>query len=39
MPVSPGDIIFSASDVTHGLRNVGTTDASYIVFLASKQNE
>jgi quercetin dioxygenase-like cupin family protein len=37
--VSPGDIIFSASNVTHGLKNVGTTDATYIVFSVSKQAE
>ena len=39
LPVGPGDIIFSASNVTHGLRNVGTTDGSYIVFSVSKQTE
>jgi quercetin dioxygenase-like cupin family protein len=38
-PVAPGDIIFSASNVTHGLKNVGTTDATYIVFSVSKQSE
>jgi quercetin dioxygenase-like cupin family protein len=38
-PVGPGDIIFSASNVMHGLKNVGTTDGSYIVFSVSKQNE
>jgi quercetin dioxygenase-like cupin family protein len=37
VPVGPGDIIFSASNVTHGLKNVGTTDAAYIVFSVSKQ--
>jgi mannose-6-phosphate isomerase-like protein (cupin superfamily) len=37
VPVAPGDIIFSASNVTHGLRNVGTTPATYIVFSVSKQ--
>jgi len=37
VPVAPGDIIFSASNVTHGLKNVGTTDANYIVFSVSKQ--
>jgi quercetin dioxygenase-like cupin family protein len=37
IPVEPGDIIFSASNVMHGLKNVGTTDASYIVFSVSKQ--
>ena len=39
VPVGPGDIIFSASNVMHGLHNVGTTDASYIVFSVSKQSE
>lgn len=39
VPVGPGDIIFSASNVTHGLRNVGSTDAAYIVFSVSKQSE
>jgi XRE family transcriptional regulator, regulator of sulfur utilization len=37
MPVGPGDIVFSASNVSHGLNNVGTIDASYIVFSVSKQ--
>ena len=37
VPVGPGDIIFSASNVTHGLNNIGTTDSSYIVFSVSKQ--
>jgi len=39
VPVGPGDIIFSASNVMHGLHNVWTTDASYIVFSVSKQSE
>jgi mannose-6-phosphate isomerase-like protein (cupin superfamily) len=39
IPVAPGDIIFSASNVTHGLKNVGTTDGSYIVFSVSRQTE
>ena len=38
MPVGPGDIIFSASNVSHGLTNVGATDATYIVFSVSKQS-
>jgi mannose-6-phosphate isomerase-like protein (cupin superfamily) len=37
--VGPGDIIFSASNVTHGLHNIGTTDATYIVFSVSRQSE
>jgi mannose-6-phosphate isomerase-like protein (cupin superfamily) len=37
MSVGPGDIVFSASNVSHGLKNVGTTDAAYIVFSVSKQ--
>jgi mannose-6-phosphate isomerase-like protein (cupin superfamily) len=38
VPVGPGDVVFSASNVTHGLNNVGTTDATYIVFSVSKQS-
>jgi mannose-6-phosphate isomerase-like protein (cupin superfamily) len=37
LPVGPGDIVFSASNVMHGLHNVGTTDATYIVFSVSRQ--
>lgn len=37
--VGPGDIIFSASNITHGLHNIGTTDATYIVFSVSRQLE
>ncbi len=37
IPVGPGDIVFSASNVTHGLNNIGATDATYIVFSVSKQ--
>lgn len=36
--VGPGDIVFSATYQTHGLRNVGTTPATYIVFSVSKQD-
>ena len=39
IPVGPGDIVFSAGGVMHGMRNVGTTDGSYIVFSVSKQTE
>ncbi len=35
--VGPGDIVFSASNVSHGLNNIGTADARYIVFSVSKQ--
>jgi XRE family transcriptional regulator, regulator of sulfur utilization len=38
VPVGPGDIVFSASNLTHGLKNTGATDASYIVFSVSKQS-
>jgi mannose-6-phosphate isomerase-like protein (cupin superfamily) len=37
VPVGPGDIVFSASNVMHGLNNLGTTDATYIVFSVSRQ--
>jgi mannose-6-phosphate isomerase-like protein (cupin superfamily) len=37
VPVGPGDVVFSASNVMHGLNNVGTTDATYIVFSVSRQ--
>lgn len=37
MAVAPGDIVFTASNKTHGLKNVGTTPATYIVFSVSKQ--
>jgi mannose-6-phosphate isomerase-like protein (cupin superfamily) len=37
VPVGPGDIVFSASNVSHGLNNVGTADATYIVFSVGKQ--
>ena len=35
--VGPQDIVFSASNILHGLKNVGTTPANYIVFSVSKQ--
>ena len=37
LPVGPGDIVFSASNKIHGLKNVGTTPATYIVVSISKQ--
>jgi mannose-6-phosphate isomerase-like protein (cupin superfamily) len=36
-PVGPGDIVFSASNKMHGLKNVGTTPATYIVVSVGKQ--
>lgn len=38
-PVEPRDIVFSASNASHGLRNVGDTPATYIVFSVSAQLE
>jgi XRE family transcriptional regulator, regulator of sulfur utilization len=38
IPVGSGDIVFSASNVMHGLRNIGDIDATYIVFSVGKQN-
>lgn len=37
IPVGPGDIVFSASNVLHGLSNIGDTPASYIVVSVGKQ--
>jgi len=36
VPTGPGDIVFSASNIMHGLKNVGTTDANYIVVSVGK---
>ncbi len=38
-PVEPLDIVFSASNASHGLRNVGDIPATYIVFSVSAQLE
>ena len=35
--IGPGDIIFTASNRMHDLKNVGTTPATYIVVSVSKQ--
>ena len=37
IPAGPGDIVFSASNLSHGLVNVGKTAATYIVVSVSKQ--
>ncbi len=37
--VAANDIVFSASNISHGLKNVGTTPASYIVCSISRQIE
>ena len=35
--VGPGDIVFSASNVLHGLSNIGDTPAAYIVVSVGKE--
>ncbi|GAA0553717.1 quercetin dioxygenase-like cupin family protein [Rhizomicrobium palustre] len=37
IPTGPGDIVFTASNKTHGLKNIGATPATYIVVSVSKQ--
>jgi quercetin dioxygenase-like cupin family protein len=37
-PVGPGDVIYTASNRLHGMKNVGTTNALYFVVEISKKD-
>ena len=39
IPAGPGDIIFTASNRMHGMRNTGGTAATYMVVSVGKQRE